>query len=97
MDKNQILNIINRYNLDKSKFCVISGAALVLLGIEKATHDIDICCDKDYCKYLLENYNCEFERVNELREKAYIIDNIINFESSFVPQQIEIINGVRVS
>ncbi len=95
MNKKQIIEIIKKYKLDKTKVIVISGAALVLLGIEKKAHDIDIWCDNDYCDYLLNNYDCKFERINEFGEKAYLIDNIINFGVSFKPKEVEIIEGIQ--
>ena len=97
MNKEQIINIINEYQLDKSKFIVISGAALVLLDIKKKANDIDICCGIDYYNYLLREYPCELERINEFGEKAYMINGIINFGTSFCPQTIEIIEGIRCS
>lgn len=97
MNKKQIIKTIEKYKLDKSKFVVISGAALVLLDIKKTTKDIDISCDKDYCEYLLKNYDAKFERTNELGKKAYLIDDIINFGISFMPKEIEIIDGIQCS
>ena len=97
MNKKQIIETIEKYKLDKSKFIVISGAALVLLEQEKATKDIDIWCDNDYYDYLLGNYDCKFERTNEFGEKAYLIDNIINFGVSFKPKNVEIIEGIQCS
>ena len=97
MNKNEIIKIINDYKLDKSRFIVISGAALVLLDIKKKAHDIDIWCDKNYYNYLLNEYNSKFERINEFAEEAYMIDDIINFGTSFCPKQIEIIEGIKCS
>ena len=97
MNKNEIIDTINKYRLDKSKFIVISGAALVLLDVSEKAHDIDISCDEDYFEYLLENYDCEFERTNEFGKKAYLIDNVINFGVSFRPKEIEIIDGIKCS
>ena len=95
MNKKQIIEIIKKYKLNKTKFIVISGAALVLLGIEKKANDIDIWCDNDYCDYLLNNYDCKFERINEFGKKAYLIDNIINFGVSFRPKEIDTIEGIQ--
>ena len=95
MDKEEIINIIDEYKLDKSRFTIISGASLVLLGIEPLAHDIDISCESDYLEYLLNNYECEFERTNEFGENAYMIDNIINFGVSFKPRKIEIVEGIK--
>ena len=95
MDKNQIIKTIKKYKLDKSKFIVISGAALVLLGIEKTANDIDIWCDNDYCDYLLNNYDCKLERINEFGNKAYMIDDMINFGISFRPKEVEVVDGIQ--
>ncbi len=97
MNKSQIIEIIEKYQLDKSQFIVISGAALVLLGIKNETKDIDIWCDENYSNYLLENYQCEFERINELGNNAYMINQIINFGTSFQPKETIIIDGIRCS
>ena len=37
MNKKEIINTLNKYNFDKNKFCIISGAALVLLGFIENT------------------------------------------------------------
>ena len=95
MNKKQIINIINEYKLDKTKFVVISGAALVLLDIEDNAHDIDICCSNDYYEYLLKNYECKYERTNEWGKKAYMIDDIINFGLSFDPKNIVVVDGIK--
>ena len=55
MNKKQIIDIIEKYELDKSKIIVISGAALVLLEQEKAAKDIDIWCDNDYYDSFMYN------------------------------------------
>lgn len=95
MNKKQIIDTIEKYKLDKSKFIVISGAALVLLEQEEKTKDIDIWCDSDYCDYMINYYNAKYERTNELGKKAYLIDNIINFGVSFKPNNIEIIDNIQ--
>ena len=42
MTKKDIIETLNNYNLDKDKFIIISGAALVLQNFSNQTHDIDI-------------------------------------------------------
>ncbi len=97
MNKGELLKTIEKYNLDKNRFVVIAGAAMVLHGIKEIAKDIDISCDDNYCKYLLDNYNCKYERTNELGEKAYFIDNIFNFGVSFMPSKIDIIDEIKVA
>ena len=41
MTKKDIIETLNNYNLDKDKFIIISGAALVLQNFNNQTHDID--------------------------------------------------------
>lgn len=98
MNKDTIIKYINEYNLDKTKFVVISGAALVLLGVSETTNDIDICCEQDYVNYLLKNYNCQYKKINILGEKVYNLDNIFDFGVSFFPLKVEIVdNEIRCS
>lgn len=47
MNKDEILNKLHNLHLDKSKYIIISGAALVIRGIIEQTPDIDLACDKD--------------------------------------------------
>ena len=97
MNKKEIINTLSKYNFDKNKFCIISGAELVLLGFIENTKDIDIAVTEDYYSNLLKDYNCIFERTNEFNKDCYIIDNVINCGVSFMPNEFEIINGYKVA
>ena len=55
MNKEDIINTLNKYNLDSHKYIVLSGAAMVMLGIKDKTHDIDIAVTPDYYEYLKKN------------------------------------------
>lgn len=97
MTKNNIIEILNNYNLDKDNFIIISGAALVLQNFSNQTHDIDIWVSKDYYEHLLSNFNCEFDRINEFGNKAFMIDDVINFSFDFCPKNYVYINGYKVA
>lgn len=97
MNKKQIISILDNYNLDKNEFTIITGAALVLLDIIEETRDIDICVTENYCNFLLNNYECKYERTNEYGKAAYLIDNVINFSSSFEPNKYVLIEGYKVA
>lgn len=97
MTKKDIIETLNNYNLDKDKFIIISGAALVLQNFSNQTHDIDIWVSKDYYEYLLSNFNCEFDRINEFGNKAFMIDDVINFSFDFCPKNYVYINGYKVA
>lgn len=79
LNKKQIIKILKKYNLDTNNYVVISGSAMVLLGIKNTTNDIDISVTKEYYDYLLSNYKCSFERISENNNKVYFIDKTINF------------------
>ncbi|MBR1413135.1 MAG: hypothetical protein IJ574_00495 [Bacilli bacterium] len=95
LNKKDIISILDKYNLDNKKYVVISSAAMVLYGIKESTKDIDIAVTKEYYQYLLNNYNCTYERTNELGNKVYFIDDIINFGIDYYTDY-EIINNIQV-
>ena len=96
LDKKMILDVLNNYNLDKTKYIVISGAAMVLLGIKDTTNDIDIATTKEYYDYLLNNYNCKLELKNMNNINVHYIDDIINFSYDFFTTDCIIKNGIPV-
>ena len=48
MNKEDILNKLNKLKLDKNKYIIISGASLVLQDIINSTNDIDLSSDSLY-------------------------------------------------
>ena len=82
MNKKEVLEKLKEYNLDHKKFIVIGSAALVLKGLKEVCHDIDIAVTKEYNDYLLENFECKFEKeINN--QKVYFIDNTIIFSTHY--------------
>lgn len=96
MNKKDIINTLKKYNFDPTKYIVISSAAMVLLGIKDTTKDIDIAVSDDYYEYLLNNYNCKFERINEYGKKVYFIHDIINFSSTYYKNNRLIIEEIPI-
>lgn len=96
MNKNDILEVLKRYNFDNNKYIVISGAAMVLLGIKDETTDIDIAVTDEYKKKLLENYKCHFERINEYGETCYMIDDVINFSVTYYEDNKEYVEKIPI-
>ncbi len=96
MNKEELINTLKKYNFDNHKYLVISGAAMVLLGIKEHTSDIDIAVTPDYYNYLINNYNCIFERINEFNNKCYIIDDVINFGIDYYSENKNIINDIPI-
>ena len=96
MSKEDIIKKLKEYNFDKESYLVISGAAMVLLGIKDKTSDIDISVTEKYNDYLLNNYNCTFERINEYNKQAYFIDNIINFSTTYYTDNKVFVDNIPV-
>ena len=65
-------------------------------GIKDTTKDIDIAVSDDYYEYLLKNYNCKFERINEYGKKVYFIHDIINFSSTYYKNNRLIIEEIPI-
>jgi len=95
MNKKDIIETLNRYNLDTSKYIVLAGAAMTMLGLKEQTHDIDIAVTKDYYEYLRNNYDCKVEWCNEGND-VYFIDDIINFGVNYYNEDHLIIDGIPV-
>lgn len=96
MNKKDIIDTLKKYNFDSTKYILISSAAMVLLGIKDTTKDIDIAVSDDYYEYLLKNYNCKFERINEYGKKVYFIHDIINFSSTYYKNNRLIIEEIPI-
>ena len=96
MNKEEIIEKLKEYNFDKNKYIVISGAAMVLLGIKDKTQDIDIAVKDEYKDYLIDNYNVTFDRMNEYNEPVYFIDNIVNFAITYYTDKKEYVSGIPV-
>lgn len=96
MNREKILNKLKEYNLDSKNFIIIGSAALVLKGIKESTHDIDIAVTKEYNDYLLDTFDCKFEKEID-GYKVYYIDHIINFSTHYYNDfKGEIVEGYLV-
>ena len=100
MNKEEILDFLEKYKLDKNQVIIISGAAMVINNIKDSTKDIDIAVSAEYEKKLLEEYNCKLERTIQDKGKtfnAYMIDDIINFSNHYYDDyDYEIVDGYKI-
>lgn len=95
MNKNEIFKILDKYNLNKNEFVIISGAAMVIRNYKEETRDIDISVSKEYYEELLKKYDCKFECVVD-NVKIWFIDDIINFSTNFYNSEYTEINGYKI-
>lgn len=100
VNRKEILDILSEYNFNFDEYVVISGAALVLLGVKEETKDIDISVTEDYYEYLEKNYECKLEKYDDKNDvNIYYIDDVINFSTNYYSDSEDdfvIINGVKV-
>lgn len=96
MNKEEIIHVLKKYGFDQNNYIVISGAAMVLLGIKEKANDIDISVTYEYNDYLLNNYKCEFEKINEYNASVYFINNIINFSTTYYTLNKVFVDGIPV-
>lgn len=96
MNKEQIIKILKKYKLNIKEYIVISGAAMVILGIKEKTNDIDISVTKEYYEYLKNNYNVTFDKINRYNNEVYFIDNVINFGIDYYTENYINVDGINV-
>lgn len=90
MKKKEILEKLNKLDLDKDKYTIISGASLVMHGIIKETDDIDLACSKEY--YDKINWDTKMGYFN--KEIKYI-DDIEIGPNFYYEDSVDIIDGFR--
>lgn len=57
MNKQEIQTLISKLNLNKNKFCVISGGIMVLYGLRPQTEDLDLAICTDYLSVLKNRFS----------------------------------------
>lgn len=56
MDKKEFLDKLDSLNLDKDRYCIISGGVMLLYDLKDSTEDIDIKIKPDYFEELKEKF-----------------------------------------
>lgn len=57
MDKSEYLKKLDALNLEKTRYCILSGGAMMMHGLKKATADIDIKVQPDYFEELKQRFD----------------------------------------
>lgn len=96
LNKKDILGALKKYDFPKDEFIIISGASMVLQDAKLETRDIDISVSDNLYHYLLENYDCELEKVNDNGTEVWFIDDIINFSNNFFNREYIIQDGYKM-
>ena len=57
MNKEEYIKKLDSLNLDKDRYCIISGGVMLLYGLKEKTEDIDIKVKPNYIEELKERFN----------------------------------------
>ena len=55
MDKNELIEALNRFPYDRREYWVVAGGAMVLYGMREETQDIDLGCTMKLADILEED------------------------------------------
>jgi len=89
MKKKEIFEKLNELDLDKEKYLIIGGAALVCQGLKKETSDIDLSCTEEL--YNLLDWDTKLGNFNtEIKYK-----DIYEIAPNFYVDRYDLINGYR--
>lgn len=90
MNKEEILEKLNKLDLDKDRFIVATGASLVMQDFIDETSDIDLSCDESY--YNMINWN------KKIGAFGIEIKNNSCFEigsNIYCPNDVILVNGYK--
>lgn len=95
MNKHEYLEKLDKLNLDKSRYCIISGGVMVLLGLREKTNDIDIRVKPDYFLELKKIYN--FKKSDKYDNLYELSDDIEVAVADFNDNDIEYYEGYPIN
>ena len=76
MNKKEFIKKLNSLNLDKNRYCIISGGVMLLYNLKPTTEDIDIKVRPDYFEELKSKYEFKkspkYDYLYELNDKTEV-------------------------
>ena len=76
MNKKEFIKKLDSLNLDKKRYCIISGGVMLLYNLKLTTEDIDIKVKPDYFEELKSKYEFKkspkYDYLYELDDKAEV-------------------------
>ena len=94
MNKEEYLKNLDSLNLDKNRYCIISGGIMLLYGLKESTEDIDIKVKPDYFEELKERF--EFKKSPKYPYLYELSDTVEVAVLDFDLEDIEIVDGYPV-
>jgi hypothetical protein len=76
MNKKEFIKKLDSLNLDKNRYCIISGGVMLLYNLKPTTEDIDIKVRPDYFEELKSKYEFKkspkYDYLYELNDKTEV-------------------------
>ncbi len=76
MNKKEFIKKLDSLNLDKNRYCIISGGVMLLYNLKPTTEDIDIKVRPDYFEELKSKYvfkkSTKYDYLYELNDKTEV-------------------------
>lgn len=94
MNRVEYLKKLDELNLDKNRYCIISGGIMLLYGLRESTEDIDIRIKPDYFEELKTKF--EFKKSTKLDNLYELSDEIEVRVLDYDDANIEMYDGYPV-
>lgn len=75
MNKQQLLNLVDKLNMPKGEYYILSSGSLALYGLRENVGDLDLCISKELFEVFKEKFGIKVEDKNECG--FYKIDDLI--------------------
>lgn len=93
LNKENILETLKKLNMPKSQYCIMTGAALVLMDVKEHTQDIDIGCTKELFADLAKLYPPEQKNGS----RFIVLEEQIEIFEDWLPERIVYIEDMPVA
>ena len=94
MNKKEYLEKLDKLNLDKDKYCIISGGVMLMHNLKDKTNDIDIKILPDYFEELKKDYT--FNKSPKFSYLYELGDDVELAVQDFTKDDVDIIDGYQV-
>ena len=95
MNKYEYLQKLDKLELDKTRYCIISGGAMIMYGLREKTNDIDIRVKPDYFEELKNKYH--FEKSDKYENLYELTDEIEVMVNNYNQDEVNYIDGYPIN
>lgn len=95
MNKQEYLQKLDKLELDKTRYCIISGGAMIMYGLREKTNDIDISIKPDYFEELKNRYH--FKKSDKYENFYELSDDIEVMVANYNEDEVDYIDGYPIN